>query len=357
VNKPNTYTMRDIARLAGVSVSTVSAVVNNKPVVSPELRSKVQQAIEAVNFHPNQGARGLRMRRTYLIGMVVLDVTNPFFMDMMRGVEDEVRGKSYDLMVCNSNDQIETEMRHLNALYAYRVDGLLIAPCDSYAVREILVGSHPPLVFVDIVPVGVKVSSVVTNNLQATHEAIRYLVGLGHQRIAVIVGRHVVSSSFDRLEGYRKAMQESNLPVREEYMEQGDSHIESGYQCAMKLLKSPDPPTAIFALNNRMLLGVLQALRELEVPCPGCVSVMGFDDSDWAPVFNPSITTIAQPAYEIGQQAARLLLESVRMAEEGAVAEPREIVLKSSLRIRESTGPAPQTPWLAQMPANLIRQS
>ena len=140
-------------------------------------------------------------------------------------------------------------------------------------------------------------------------------------------------------------------------MEQGDSHIESGYQCAMKLLKSPDPPTAIFALNNRMLLGVLQALRELEVPCPGCVSVMGFDDSDWAPVFNPSITTIAQPAYEIGQQAARLLLESVRMAEEGAVAEPREIVLKSSLRIRESTGPAPQTPWLAQMPANLIRQS
>ena len=344
VHQPNVYTMRDIARLAGVSVSTVSAVVNNKPVVSPELRSKVQQAIEAVNFHPHQGARGLRMRRTYLIGMVVLDATNPFFMDAMRGVEDEVRGKSYDLIVCNSNDQIEIEMRHLNALYAHRVDGLLIAPCDSYAAREILMGSHPPLVFVDIVPIGVKVSAVVSNNREATHEAIRYLVGLGHQRIAVIAGRDVVSSSFDRLEGYRKAMQESSLPVREEYIEQGDSHIESGYQCAMKLLKSLDPPTAIFALNNRMLLGVLRALREMAVPCPGRVSIMGFDDSDWAPIFNPSVTTIAQPAYEIGQQAAGLLLESIRTAEEGAVVEPRQIVVESSLRIRESTGPAPQMP-------------
>lgn len=357
LNKPNTYTMRDIARLAGVSVSTVSAVVNNKPVVSPKLRSKVQQAIEAVNFHPHQGARGLRMRRTYLIGMVVLDATNPFFMDVMRGVEDEVRRKSYDLMVCNSNDQIETEMRHLNALYAHRVDGLLIAPCDSFAAREILVGSHPPLVFLDIVPIGAKVSSVVTNNLDATHEAIRYLVNLGHQKIAVIAGRHVLSSSLDRLEGYRKAMRESNLPVREEYLGQGDSHIESGYQCAMKLLRSLDPPTAIFALNNRMLLGVLRSMRELEVPCPACVSVMGFDDSDWATVFNPSITTIAQPAYEVGQEAAGLLLESIRATEEGAVVEPRQIILKSSLRIRESTGPAPQTPWLAQIPANLIQQS
>lgn len=349
--------MRDIARLAGVSVSTVSAVVNNKPVVSSGLRAKVQQAIETVNFHPHQGARGLRMRRTYLIGMVVLDATNPFFMDVMRGVEDEVRSKLYDLMICNSNDQIETELRHLNALYAYRVDGLLIAPCDSYAAREILVSNHPPLVFLDIVPIGVKVSAVVSDNLEATHEAIRYLVGLGHQKIAVIAGRNVVSSSFDRLEGYRKAMRESNLPVREEYIEQGDSHIESGYQSAMKLLKSLDPPTAIFALNNRMLLGVLRALREMEVPCPRSVSVIGFDDSDWAPVFNPSITAIAQPAYEMGRQAAGLLLESVRIAEEGKVVEPRQIVLKSSLRIRESTGPAPQVPLLQQTPTNLTHQS
>ena len=341
--KRSAFTMRDIARLAGVSVSTVSAVVNNKPVVSPALRTKVQQAIEAVGFRPHQGARGLRIRRTNLIGMVMTDATNPYFVEVMRGVEDKVIKNSYELMVCNSNDQTESEMRHLNALYAHRVDGILIAPCDSYAAREILVGSHAPLVFLDIVPIGAKVSSVVTDNLDATYEAIRYLVGLGHQKIAVISGRLVHSTSLDRLEGYHRAMREFNLPIREEYLAQGDSHIESGYQCGMRLLKSSDSPTAILALNNRMTLGVLRALRELGVPCPGRVSLIGFDDSDWAIVFNPSLTTIAQPTYEIGQQAAELLLESIRAAEGGAVVEPRQIVLKSSLRIRESTGPAPNS--------------
>ena len=339
--KRSAYTMRDIARLAGVSVSTVSAVVNHKPVVSLELRAKVQQAIEAVGFHPHQGARSLRVRRTHIIGMVVTDATNPYFVEVMRGVEDEVIKNSYELMVCNSNDQTETEMRHLRALYAHRVEGVLIAPCDSYAAREILVGNHAPLVFLDIVPIGAKVSAVVTDNLEATYEAIRYLVALGHQRIAVIAGRLVHSTILDRLEGYRRAMRESNLLIREHYLGQGDSHIESGYQCGMKLLQSSDPPTAILAMNNRMTLGVLQALKGLKVPCPERVSVIGYDDSDWAAVFNPSLTTIAQPTYEIGQKAAELLLESVRATEEGAEVEPRQILLKSSLRIRESTGPAP----------------
>jgi LacI family transcriptional regulator len=338
--------MRDVARLADVSVSTVSAVVNNKSIVSPDLRAKVLQAIQVVGFRPHQGARGLRSRRTNLIGMVMTDATNPYFVEVMRGVEDEVARHFYELMVCNSNDQTEVEKRHLDALYAHRVEGVLIAPCDSFAAREILVGNHAPLVFVDIVPMGAKVASVVTDNLEATYEAINYLVGLGHKRIAVISGRLVHSTSLDRLEGYRKAMRESNLLIREEYLGQGDSHIESGYQCGLNLLRSPDPPTAIFALNNRMALGVLRAMRELGVACPDCVSVMGFDDFDWAAVFNPSLTTIAQPTYEIGRRAAELLFESIRAEEEGVVAEPRQIVLKSTLRIRESTGPAPESWWL-----------
>jgi len=336
----NNYTMRDIARLAGVSVSTVSAVINNKPAVSPEFRAKVQQAIEAVGFHPHQGARGLRIRRTNLIGMVMRDATNPYFIEVMRGIEDEVIKNSYELMVCNSNLRTETETRHLNALYAHRVEGVLIAPCDSYAAHKILVGNRIPLVFLGIVPIGAEVSCVVTNNVEATHEAVRYLIDMGHHRIAVIAGRLIVSTALDRMEGYRKAMAEANLPKREEYLEPDDSHIEGGYQCGIKLLKSLEPPTAILALNSRIALGVLRALRELRVPCPESVSVMGFDDSDWAALFNPSISTIAQPTYEIGQQAAKLLLESIWAAEKGGVVEPRQILLKSSMRIRESTGPA-----------------
>ena len=309
--KRSHFTMKDVARLAGVSVSTVSAVVNNKPVVSSELRAKVLQAIAAVGFHPHEGARGLRIRRTHIIGMVILDATNPYFVEVMRGVEDEVIKNSYELMVCNSNFQIEAEMRHLHALYAHRVDGVLIAPCDSYAAREILVGSHAPLVFIDTVPIGAKVSCVVTDNLDATYEATQYVVGLGHQKVALVAGRMVHSTTLDRLEGYRRAMRESNLPIREEYLGHGASDIESGYQCGMKLLRSLDPPTAILALNNRMALGVLRAVRELGVACPGCVSVIGFDDPDWAAVFNPSLTTIVQPTYEIGRRAAELLLQSI----------------------------------------------
>jgi LacI family transcriptional regulator len=333
--------MRDVARLAGVSVSTVSAVVNNKGIVSPELTARVQRAIEAMGFRPHAGARGLRLGRTHIIGMVLQDITNPFFVEVMRGVEQEAIKNGYEIMVCNSNGQRELELKHLNALYAQRVDAVLLAPSDSYAAREVLVGNHAPIVFVDCVPMRAKVMCVATDNFEASHEATRYLIGLGHQRVAVISGRLVHSTIIDRVEGYRKAMQEANLPIRGEYLKQGESNIESGYRIGLELLNSSEPPTAIFTLNNRMTLGVLQALRELRTPCPERVSVLGFDDSDWAAVFNPALSAIAQPTEELGKRAVQLALESIRAAEEGTEIETRQIQLKSSLRIRGSTGPPP----------------
>jgi len=183
---------------------------------------------------------------------------------------------------------------------------------------------------------------VVTDNFEASYEATRYLIGLGHQRIAVISGRLVHSTSIDRVEGYRKAMQEVNLPIRGDYLKHGDSNIESGYRFGLALLKSSEPPTAIFTLNNRMTLGILQALRELRIRCPERVSVLGFDDSDWAAVFNPALTAVGQPTDELGKRAVQLLLQSIRTAEEGTEVEARQVLLKSSLRIRGSTGPPPK---------------
>jgi LacI family transcriptional regulator len=339
--KNNSYTMRDVARLAGVSVSTVSAVVNNKDIVSPELTKRVQQAIETMGFNPHRGARGLRTGRTLIMGMVVLDATNPFYVDLMRGVEDEAIKNRYEVMVCNSNDQLDLELRHLKALQAQRVDGILFAPCDSYAALGVLSRIHAPVVFVDCIPIKAKVSCVVTNNFEAAYDATRYLIGLNHRSIAVISGRLAHSTILDRVEGYRKAMQEASLPVLGTYLQYGDSHIESGYQAGLSLLKSSDPPTAIFSMNNRMTLGILRALRELEIPCPERVSVIGFDDPDWAAVFNPSITSIEQPTYELGKRAVELLLQSIRAAEEEAEVEAVQVLLRSSFRIRESTGPAP----------------
>lgn len=340
--KRNAYTMQDVARLAGVSVSTVSAVVNKKDIVSPELTRRVQQAIEAIGFFPHQGARRLRIGRTHLIGMVIPDVANPFYVEIMRGVEDEAFRNGYELMLCNSNLQPELERRHLNALHAQRVDGILLAPSDSFTAHEALLRSQAPIVLMDCIPIDSKVSCVITNNFEASYEAIRYLIGLGHQRIAVISGIQVHSTILDRMEGYRKAMREANLPIREEYLGQGDSHIESGHGYGLSLLQSSEPPTAIFALNNRMTLGVLQALRELAIPCPGRVSVISFDDPDWAAVFNPSLTSIEQPTYQIGKRAVELLLQSIQSEEGEAEIKAVQVVLKSTLRIRGSTGPPPQ---------------
>jgi len=208
--------------------------------------------------------------------------------------------------------------------------------------RELPIRSFAPLVFVDCVPIGMKVTSVITDNFGAAHEAVRYLIGLGHKKIAAIFGQLIHSTILDRVEGYRQAMRESNLGITEEYPRQAGSFIESGYQCVMSLFQSPDPPTAIFAMNNRMTLGAVRALRELGIVCPDRVSVMGFDDFEWAAVFDPDLTAIAQPTFEMGTKAVELLVGLIRSAENAEEAEPQQIVLKSSLRIRGSTGPAPK---------------
>jgi LacI family transcriptional regulator, galactose operon repressor len=273
---------------------------------------------------------------------VMQDISNPFFVEVMRGVEDEAGRNGYEIMVCDSDGQPDLEMKRLNALYTQRVDGILLAPSDSYAAREILPSNHAPIVFVDCVPFNAKVTCVVTDNFGASYEATRYLIGLGHRRIAVISGRVVHSTTIDRVEGYRKAMREASLAIREEYVSPGDSRIESGYLCGLSLLRAPHPPTAIFTLNNRMTLGILKAVRELKIPCPERLSVLSFDDSDWAAAFNPTLTAIRQPTYEMGIRAMELLLESIELAGNGNPTESRQILLKSTLQIRESTAPPPQ---------------
>jgi LacI family transcriptional regulator len=338
IAKRSGYTMRDVAGLANVSLSTVSAVVNNKGIVGPELTARVQAAIEAIGFYPHAGARGLRSGRTRIIGLIIQDLTNPFFVEVMRGVEEEALRNGYEVMICNSNDRPDLELRHLNAMHSQRVDGVLLALADSYAAREIPARNRAPVVYVDCAPVGKNVMSVVTDNYEASYQAVKYLIGLGHRRIVVISGRSVHSTSMDRVQGCRKALQEAHLPIREESLQQGDSHIASGYRIGLGLLQSFPHPTAIFTLNNRMALGILQALRELRIPCPEHVSVLSFDDADWAEVFNPSLSAIAQPTFELGRRAMELLLQSMTAVHEGVELKPQQVVLKSSLRIRGSTG-------------------
>ena len=342
------YTMRDVARLAGASVATVSAVINGTATVSEHLTAKISEAMKALDYHPDQVARSLRVGRTQVIGMVVPDLTNAFFPEMIRGVEDAAGVEGYSVILCNSNEDSEQEKRHLSTLFSRRVDGVLLACSDAAAGYDRLVRRRFPIVFVDRIPQGVAHAGVSTDNEDAGHRATRHLIDLGHERIALIAGKLRHSPHADRLNGFRKAMQESNLAVRDEYLRMGDQTIESGYKSGLELMRLPQPPTAIVASNNRMLLGLMRSVNELRVRCPEQVSVVGFDDFAWTQHFTPPLTVVAQPAHEIGRMALQMVLGRIR-AGEGSDGEDNEgehtvIRLKAELRIRESTA----RPWDVQ---------
>jgi LacI family transcriptional regulator len=333
-------TIRDVARLADVSIATVSAVINGKGGVSDKLVLRVQEAMATLDYHPNHVARSLKVRQTNTVGMVIPDVTNPFYTDVMRGVEDEARRNNYSVIICNANEDPELERRQLSTLFSRRVDGVLLAPTDSHAAQDRLTRRRFPLVFFDRIPTDFSGAAVVTDNVEASRLAARHLIGLGHERIAIIAGRLNLSNGLERLEGFRQALQEAHLPLREGCLRFGDFRLETGYQCGMELMQLPNPPTAVFCCNNKMTLGLMRSLGELHIPCPERISVLGFDDFDWAANFSPRLTTVAQPTYQMGKIAVELLLNKLR-ARKGTLgnSEDKIVTLKSELHVRDSTAP------------------
>jgi LacI family transcriptional regulator len=329
--------MRDVARLAGVSVATVSAVINEKGTVSTALTERVAKAMQALDYHPDHIARSLRVGRSNVIGMIVPDISNLFFAEILRGVEESSEQKGYSVILCDSNEDSARERRHLATLYSRRVDGVLLASSISQAAHDRLTLRRFPIVFIDSVPAGVENGVVIVDNVEAAYTATRHLIDLGHRRIAIISGRLDRSVGLDRMNGYRKALQEAGIWTPEEFIQHGDFHVESGYRCGSELMRLTVPPTAIFSCNNRMTLGLLRALGDLGINCPGRVSVVGFDDVDWSTTFSPRLTCVAQPTYEIGKRATEMLLEKILAADGHASDRYPNAVLRAELRVREST--------------------
>jgi LacI family transcriptional regulator len=334
------HTMVDVARLANVSVATVSAVVNGKGSVSAERTRRVLEAMSALDYHPDHVARSLKVGKTHVIGMVVPDITNPYFTEVVQGLETEALQNGYSLILCNSGDDAQREQNQLSMLFSRRVDGVVLACTDSSSAYDILIRRRFPVVFIDRVPIGFTGGAVVSDNVGGAYEATRHLIALGHTRIAIIAGELRLSNGVDRIEGFRKAMQEAHLPVREEYFYRGDFQIESGYHGGLELLRLAEMPTAILACNNKMTLGLMRAVSELRIPCPEQVSILGFDDFVWAANFRPKLTTVAQATDEIGRQAMKMLLGKLKPSD-GRTETPADslVVLKTELRIRESTAP------------------
>jgi len=294
--------------------------------------------MDALDYHPDQVARSLRVRRTSTVGIVIPDVTNPFFTEVIRGVEQEAQAAGYSVILCDSNEDADLERRNLSILFSRRVDGVLLAPTNSPSAHQSQTHNRFPIVLIDRVPLGFTGSAVMTDNFGAAYEGTRHLIELGHRRIAIITGQLDLSNGLDRLEGFRKALQQEHVVLPDEYVKQGNFRSDAGYQCGIELMQLAHRPTAVFSCNNKMTLGLMRALGESGLKCPEDVSVLGFDDFEWSAYFTPRLTTIAQPTYEMGKRAMQMLLRALQVAEPKVETDTDKVLrLKAELRIRDST--------------------
>jgi LacI family transcriptional regulator len=330
-------TIRQIARDLKVSVSTVSAVINNSSYVSAALRTRIEKALHEADYRPNQIARSLRLRETRTIGLIVPDLANSFYSQLMRGAEDYLVGASYRLLVADSREDWKRQHDYLMAFSGKATDGIILVPCMASSdqlnsIPRLVRGT--PLVYVDRSPVNCAVDSVLVDNVRASHEATRHLLELGHRRIGIITEPLNLLNSAERLVGYEQALESFRVRVDRKLIRSGDNTQDSGYWRGLELLRLVGPPTAIFVCNNLMTLGVLVALRELGVVCPRELSVVGFDDFEWCPFLQPPLTMVRQPAAELGAAAAKAVLKRVRHPDSHRA---ERVLLPTQLIVRKST--------------------
>jgi LacI family transcriptional regulator len=330
-----TPTMQDVARLAEVSIATVSAVINKTAVVSAKRSERVRKAMEALDYHPDHIARSLKTGKTQTVGIILPDVTNPFYPEVITGAEEVAHANQYSVILCNTNEDPVQELQQLNILFGHRVDGVLIGCTDPAISLDGLTRRRFPIVCFDRIPHGFQGDSVTTDNFHGAYEATRHLISLGHEEIALLVGRTELSTHLARLEGHRKAMIESRLPILGEYSFSGGMEVKTGHEIGRHLLEARNRPSAIFCTNNKLLLGFVTAMRESGVHCPKTISVVGYDDFAWTENFYPRLTVVAQPARELGRRAMQQLMKRIK----GDISTPTQITLEPELRVRDSTGP------------------
>ena len=328
-------TVNDVAKRAGVSPITVSRVINNSGYISDVTRERVETAIKEIGYVPNTLARGLRSKRTNTLALVVTDITNPYFTSMARGVGDVAGASNYTVIYCNTDESETKEEKYANMLAQRQVDGVLLVPaCGNAKIINFLESNNISVVVLDRRVSGVNTDFVRSDSENGAYRLIKLLIGLGHEQIAVITGSKKVSTAVDRVKGYRQALVEAGLSENE-LIYYGSFTQQSGYDFAKQAMLQSPRPTAIFAANNFILLGVVKALRELQLNVPDDVSVVGFDDFPESMLLRPFFTAAAQPAYEMGRIAAELLLKRIS----GALSEEfQEIILPIEIIERESTG-------------------
>lgn len=337
-------TIRDVAEKAGVSVATVSHVVNGSRRVSPEVKARVLKAIAALKYRRDGIARSLRMSQTRTIGLMISDISNPFFADFVRGIEDAVhaRDPNYNLILCNSEEQEDKERRLFDVVLEKRVDGIVIVPAGGNRdYLNDLIGTGLPVVFADRFLPGLDADAVIVDNRDASFRLVTHLIRLGHRRIAALNAHLAATSIRERIEGYRDALEAAGIPFDERLVVTSRSRIEDAVVAGSEVLDLRPAPTAAFCTNNFMTLGLIRALSDRGLRCPEDMAVIGFDDFPWASTFRPRLTVVSQPSYALGQEAANLLFDRLLKKRTGP---PVRLTLGTSLIIRESCGAHARVP-------------
>lgn len=327
-------TIYDVARQAQVSAATVSRVLNGRATVDPVLVERVQEAVRSLGYRRNAVARNLRRSRTMLWGLIISDIGNPFFTALARGVEDVAQAEGYSVALCNSDENPAKESQYIGVVLDEQMAGVIISPSGRGRDVRLLIEANTPVVAIDRELRAATVDSVLVDNEHGAELATSHLIESGYRRIACITGPKQLSTATQRLRGYKRALAAAGLPMDESLVRYSDYREAGAFESMESLLDSETArPDAVFAANNLTTVGAMDCLVSRGVKVPGEVGFVGFDDIPWAHLVRPSLTTVAQPTYELGQTAARLLVERIKEPSRP----PARVVLRTVLHERDSS--------------------
>jgi DNA-binding LacI/PurR family transcriptional regulator len=325
----------DVAREAGVSIATVSRVINNIPVVKEETRRKVLKVLEKTNYRVNAVAKNLRTRKTNNIGIIYTSVMMAFYNTISKGVEDRANKNNYSVFFCNSDDDPHQEQEYLSVLHEKRVDGIILSPTGKNVEQiQRIIAFGIPVCFIDRTVGGVTCDTVIVNNRQVSRRAVEFLIGRNYKNIGFVSGPTERSNAMLRHRGYLDALEQADRPADESLIRYGDYTFQSGYALTQEILDGRKID-ALFVANERMGGGALRALDERGIKTGSDLGFVMWDDPFWTTLIKPNITAISQPVYTIGTTAADLLFKRIE-GENEYDSEPVEVTLEADLIIRDS---------------------
>lgn len=328
-------TIQEVAKKAGVSVATVSRVLNDNGPVSSNTRKKVQAVIDELNYQPNLLGRNLRRSETRMILVLLQNISNPFYSKIVKGMEDTAHENGYNVLICNTNTDIDLESIYLDFLKNKLVDGVIFT-CTAMVTEEFnKLAKYYPVVLCNEYNKDIKAPIVTIDNEIAGYEATSHLIKLGHKKIGMISVNNV-GSSYDRMKGYMRAIEEAGLEVNEDYIVYHTFSYKGGMRGIKQLFELDEPPTAIFCISDLIAVGAIKELKSKGLRVPNDVAIVGFDNNSIAPMYDPSITTIAQPRYDIGKKTMEIMLQRIKGSENNNYI----VKLEHDLIIRESTLPS-----------------